>query len=263
MKKAALGIFAIAALIGTPALAADMAVKAPPPPPVPAWSWTGCHIGGDVGFSELSSNGYYADSATTIGGVAGTFTGPLSTPLSSSGATGGAYAGCDYQVNSWVIGVEGDWSSLNQSSTGGIPAGALLNPGDFWTQHEQWFVTARGRLGYAADRWLTYVTGGVAWMGVQTSTGITGVPAAALTQTDTATGWTIGAGVEYALRYGFILRAEYLFVGIPSYRTFTPGTGSATALTGDFLNIGASRISDNIFRVGLSYKFGSWGFGNN
>jgi hypothetical protein len=41
MKKTALGIIAIAAVIGTPALAADLALKAPPPP---APTWTGCYI---------------------------------------------------------------------------------------------------------------------------------------------------------------------------------------------------------------------------
>ena len=48
MKKTLLGVVAIAALMGTPAFAADLALKAPPPPP-PAASWTGCYIGANVG----------------------------------------------------------------------------------------------------------------------------------------------------------------------------------------------------------------------
>jgi opacity protein-like surface antigen len=51
MKKPATAIAAIA-LIGTPAFAADMAVKAPPPPPAPVYSWTGWYVGGNIGYSR-------------------------------------------------------------------------------------------------------------------------------------------------------------------------------------------------------------------
>ena len=50
MKNAAIKIAVIAALIGTPALAADMAVKAPPPVSASAYSWTGFYVGGNVGY---------------------------------------------------------------------------------------------------------------------------------------------------------------------------------------------------------------------
>jgi opacity protein-like surface antigen len=50
MKKLATAIAAIA-LIGTPALAADIAVKAPPPAPAPVYNWTGFYVGGNVGAS--------------------------------------------------------------------------------------------------------------------------------------------------------------------------------------------------------------------
>jgi outer membrane immunogenic protein len=49
MKKTLLTIAVIAALIGTPAVAADMAVKAPPLPPVAAYSWTGFYGGLNAG----------------------------------------------------------------------------------------------------------------------------------------------------------------------------------------------------------------------
>ena len=54
MRKIAIGLVAIAALIGTPALAADMATKAPPvTPPVPtgaSQNWYGFYIGAQAGY---------------------------------------------------------------------------------------------------------------------------------------------------------------------------------------------------------------------
>jgi outer membrane immunogenic protein len=50
MKKLAIAIAAIA-LIGTPAFAADMPLKAPPPAPAPVYNWTGFYVGGNVGYS--------------------------------------------------------------------------------------------------------------------------------------------------------------------------------------------------------------------
>jgi len=44
VKKLLIAGAALAALIGTPALAADMPLKAPLPA-APAWSWTGFYLG--------------------------------------------------------------------------------------------------------------------------------------------------------------------------------------------------------------------------
>ena len=62
-------------------------------------------------------------------------------------------------------------------------------------------------------------------------------------------GWAAGAGVEYAVTDYFLVRAEYLFVGIARYTTFTGTVFSSNPpvpLT--------TSINDNMFRVGLSYK---------
>src|SRR6266852_8510856 len=118
MKKLLLGTVALTALgMGAPAIAADMRAR-PLPPPVAVWTWTGCHVGGTIGNSWGRHDGYSATGATThVGGehaglavAAGT---PISDSFNMSGLTGGAYAGCDYQVGVWVFGFEGDWSANN------------------------------------------------------------------------------------------------------------------------------------------------------
>src|SRR5215813_13981135 len=50
MKKLATAITAIA-LIGTPAFAADMPMKAPLPAPAPVYNWTGWYAGVNLGAS--------------------------------------------------------------------------------------------------------------------------------------------------------------------------------------------------------------------
>ncbi|MBI5265437.1 MAG: hypothetical protein HY852_26895 [Bradyrhizobium sp.] len=66
MKTLAFAIAAIT-LIGTPAFAADMAVKTPPPAPAPVFGWTGFYAGIELG-------GKWADTTwtTTSIGVPGT-----------------------------------------------------------------------------------------------------------------------------------------------------------------------------------------------
>ena len=69
MKKLLIAGAALTALIGTPALAADMALKAPPPP-APVLSWTGGYVGinGGYGWGRWNSNSIAAifpDGVTT------------------------------------------------------------------------------------------------------------------------------------------------------------------------------------------------------
>ena len=85
------------------------------------------------------------------------------------GPVGGAQGGCNYQTGAWVWGVEvdGGWSSASgQAKLGRKRHRAWHQSGlAVFTTNERWLATARGRLGWAADRWMWYVTGGAAWSG--------------------------------------------------------------------------------------------------
>ena len=106
MKQLLIGIAAVAGLIGTPAFAADMALKAPPPPPPPVFSWTGCHIGVDVGGTWTTDKDNETVTAT---GAPSAFTPYPTNTATPSGVTVGGYAGCDYQfAGGFVLGAEGD-----------------------------------------------------------------------------------------------------------------------------------------------------------
>ena len=74
------------------------------------------------------------------------------------------------------------------------------------------------------DKWLFFVSGGAAWAKIDSDAFATITPFGApfhISQSDTRTGWTVGAGAEYALSYGWSIRSEYLYIRIPNYTTFT------------------------------------------
>ena len=79
-----------------------------------------------------------------------------------------------------------------------------------------YFGTVRARLGYAIDRTLIYITGGLAYGGLNTNP-LTG-------NTTSNVGWTIGGGVEYAFTNNWTAKIEGLYVDTgeeSSTRTFT------------------------------------------
>jgi outer membrane immunogenic protein len=282
MKKFVLGTVALVALgAGAPAVAADMGVRPLAAAPA-AFSWTGCHVGGLVGYGSGHSDGYTATGASTIAtpgpDTALPFAGQRrSNDFNLTGFTGGGDVGCDYQLGAWVVGVEGDWSNLNKEGQAFNAPGTslpnplttppgLLNTTAYETQ-ERWFATARGRVGYALDKYFFYVTGGAAWMKIDSShfcvqcfSATTGAPVGGAFfrnefQSDRRTGWTVGVGAEYALSHGWSIRSEYLYISIPSYTTFTTPTGVGVPSQ---VNNLSTKLYDYIWRAGLTYKFGSY-----
>jgi outer membrane immunogenic protein len=226
--------------------AADMPLKAPPVA-APAWSWTGCYVGLNAGWSQEKTSGYNATPTTTLGVVGTVYPG-----TTERGAIGGFQAGCNYQVQQqWVVGLEGDWDAMGHSGSA-VVINPAINPAAAATTEELWDATVRGRLGFIpAPKTLLYVTGGAAWMKISSTQIITTAPSASNNnQADTRLGWTIGGGLEYAVTNNVLLRAEYLYVKIPSYNTFTNGP----FFGGPPVPLSVS-LTQNIGRVGISYKF--------
>jgi outer membrane immunogenic protein len=264
MKRVAIallaGVAAVAGLSYT-ASAADMVVKAAPPPPVP--TWTGCHLGGQVGYEWARNDGFSTTGASTagVGGNPAPLT-KLTPGFDMSGFLGGVYGGCDYQFGAGVIGIEADWTSIHNSGQafdlGAAAVGFPLGVTTFRRTNERWVTTLRGRLGWASDKWLLYVTGGLAWARIESFTqNIEDPDLTTITQTDTRLGWTIGAGIEYAVGWGWSARAQYLFVEIPNFTTFTPGVGPGTEPGSPWNNLNNGPIHNHLLQFGLAYKFGN------
>jgi len=214
------------------AMAADLTVRAPARTFVPAYGWAGCYVGAEGGAAWGQSRhdtalGSTSDAYTVAGGMAG------------------GTVGCSYQAGAWVLGLEGDLSWTNKR---GSAAEVAPFPAAFTSEtREDWLATVRGRLGWASQRWLFYVTGGYA--GAAVEAGVVN-PTIGLDVTDTKTrsGFTVGAGIETAIVGNWTVKIEYLYVGLQNAGYFDVPPTASYARTG-------VPISDNIYRAGLNYRF--------
>src|SRR5215471_2408384 len=221
MNKLLIGSVALAAMIAGPAMAADMPLKAPPP--VPVFSWTGCYWGGQIGY------GWGRARATATAGV---FNGADKTAqYNVSGEVGGSWAAKDGQSN-------------------------LIAPfvGTFVDKiSERWLATARGRLGYAVDKWMWYITGGAAWGGFDVteynSLSATTLAAQTAIERHSKVGWVVGFGTEYALAYGWSAKWETLYMDFGHVHSFD-AVACCTAQD--------TRFTQWVSRFGLNYRF-NWG----
>jgi outer membrane immunogenic protein len=166
------------------------------------------------------------------------------------GAVGGAQAGYNWQSGALVLGAEGDFDWSNLKGSINAQCATCLTVTNASLEHDvDWFGTARARIGYAADGWLAYATGGyafgrVALKGTATGAGVN----ASLTQNATPSGWTIGGGAELALGPNWSARLEYLYVDLGTVNStiVVPGAPSLTD---------SARIQINVVRAGVNYRF--------
>src|SRR5262245_36113442 len=114
MKKLAIVIAAIA-LIGTPAFAADIAVKAAAPSPAPVYNWTGWYVGVNGGLATQTKASTLTGFNVEFGQVTTTGT----TWFSPVGGFGGGQIGYNWQTAPWVVGLEADiqGGSIRDSDT--------------------------------------------------------------------------------------------------------------------------------------------------
>jgi len=221
MKRVILACAGVLALGGAaaaadlpPAPAAGPYYKAPAY--APAYNWSGFYLG-------INGGGAWGRSNWTTPGA-----------FDTSGGFVGGTIGYNYQINQAVLGVEGDvdWADINGSTTTACPPGCKTS--------DSWLSTVRGRLGYAADRFMPYVTGGLAVGDISASAAGVG------SGSSTNAGWTAGGGIEFAIAGHWTAKAEYLYVDLGNFTCSTCG-GAAGPQTVSF--------KANLFRGGINYRF--------
>jgi outer membrane immunogenic protein len=231
MKKLILAVSMLAAsTVG--AFAADLAAKPvytkAPVIVAPAYNWSGFYLGATVGdlFGKWSytNSGGFASASNNI----------------KNGLLGGPTVGYNWQTGPIVLGLEGDysWTDANSIDLSGCSAPGCQN-------NYKYFATARGRIGYAFDRFMPYFTGGAAF----TQTHDTYLPTVSDDGGKSISGWTVGGGLEWAFWNDWSAKIEYLHADFGKPVIFAPSIS---------INLQHDDSNLNVVRVGINYKFG-WG----
>jgi outer membrane immunogenic protein len=212
------------ALLAIPfaAQAADVPIKAPyykgPHNVVSYYNWTGFYAGINAGYGWGTSDWSNPPAA-----------------IKPKGFLAGGTVGYNWQSGAIVYGLEGDWDWQNVKDS--VACGGVFT----CETKSSWLATFRGRVGYAFDRWLPYVTGGGAYGNVKATTSLAGVDVTSVSKNQL--GWTIGAGLEYAFMGNWSAKLEYLYVDLG---TFDAGIAPV---------VNNVSFKENIVRAGLNYKF--------
>ncbi len=267
---------AFAFVSASAAQAADVIVPPRPTPVAPVivapnFSWTGFYVGGQIG-------GFSGKTKMDILSNGNKIPAPDDLLPKLSGFMGGLYAGSNVDLgNGLILGVDTDimWSNKDDTKTGktyviapehinyinkvlkdaAINIGKdALKPGakrtHSFTFKEKWAGATRVRIGFAAERIMPYVAGGIAYTQLQDSALISitdkdsdkVIASGTLSdETKTLVGYTLGAGVDLAMTNNIIVRAEYRYSDFGK-KKFSNDKYETSYKTNDF-------------RVGVAYKF--------
>lgn len=180
---------------------------------------------------------------------------------STTSATGGATAGYNWQANSLLLGVEGDYSVLDgkTSTTSTVTA---VSPYRLESSTDiDWVATLRGRLGFAFDRNFIYVTGGLAFGEPKFTQSIVQLNFPYV-QTGASNsikaGWVVGAGFEHALDDNWSFRLQYLHVDLGSESTDSAGVCPPpnVAVCAVYTGSQSADLALDSATAGISYRFG-------
>jgi outer membrane immunogenic protein len=283
VKRRLLRGAALPALLASPAIAADMPVKAPPAPPPAAYSWTGFYVGLNAGGTWARSDAsttancnvpgsppaYFCDSTSGAANAAAVSAAGSGT-ITASGFTGGIQAGYNWQGPNLIYGFETDFGAFHlrgsRQGTGTYPvtlvavtAGAPFAVNSSFST--DWLYTLRGRVGVpVSPNLMAYATGGLAVtrLGVSNSFSDNVFFPSGGTESangnETKAGWVIGGGLEWALANNWSVKAEYLYFDFGKVTV----TGTITnPINGGYAQ-GISTSSDltaQMARIGVNRKF--------
>ncbi|WP_082770371.1 outer membrane beta-barrel protein [Bradyrhizobium sp. CCH5-F6] len=247
------------------AQAADLPVYKAQPTAVPAWS--GAYVGGTAGWKRdeadwsrtgiLSGFGFNPTPTNWDGGVGPHYN------FESDAVRLGAYAGYNWQLSNFVVGIEADvGSGLRGKASlgylpGGVVTGAAVPVGLNGTSVDfGWDGSIRGRVGVlVTPSTLLYTTGGFAFQRTTISAycnngGTWFCPNGnAESYSKLLTGWTLGGGVESMISRNWIARAEYRYTDLGRIEHILMGNGASYGLGADV------DISHHQVNLGIAYKF--------
>lgn len=205
-----------AVMIVRPAAAADLPVKAPYGVSDVGFTWTGWYAGINAGYGFGKTS--WASGAISTG------------DFDVKGFVAGGQLGYNWQYGRFVYGIESDldYSAIKGSTSVAACAGCETK--------NTWLGSTRARVGYAYDRWLPYITGGLAYGGIKLN-------APGLSETKTRIGWDLGVGVEYAFYANWTARVEYLYTDLGKTNCGFCAAGTDV------------KFNANLIRAAVNYRF--------
>ena len=235
MRKLAIALtFGSALSLGVPAMAADIVEE--------AYDWSGVYGGIFAGVGYTSSDWDGVDDDVAAAPVS------IDESLNDTQFLLGALAGINFQHDSWVFGLEADIAWFDSKEHENLDGAEGLDI----TSEIDLLGSVRARAGYAADRTLFYVTGGLAfadaehtWDDHSSQPGsVFDLPSKSV---DLDFGWVVGAGIEYAWTDNWLVRLEGLY--------FDLGSEDGKVAFDD--EVDTFDVDQEIWvgRIGLSYKF--------
>lgn len=224
-----LGRTAVATFVLTgPAGAADLALKSPAYAAV--YDWTGFYVGAHTGYGD----GSIGPGSNPIAQQSVFF------PPTVTGLLGGYQAGYNWQfANRTVLGIETDATFTSPTDS------PRLQPAPFHSSIN-YAGSLRGRIGYAFGAWMPYATAGLAWG--HSEVRITDPEGTEVSNPGRYhTGWTVGAGAEFALSGNWTAKLEYDYIDL-ARRTYDLGEFGLAPVTVD--------PKLYLLKFGLNYRFG-------
>lgn len=205
------------------------------------YNWTGFYVGGYAGY------GWGKSTATDAGNGSIPWY-DLNAKFSNhaGGFIGGGQAGYNYQSGNWVAGLEADYGYLGLKGNG-LYADSSLSDDTYVKTNAAYDATFRIRFGVTNGPALFYVTGGAILANFNSY--VQSFSPHYTDKTNSQWGWTIGAGVEYALNQKWSVKAEYLYYDAGSENVFL--NNNPPHYRFPIENAG------NLYRLGLNYRFGA------
>jgi outer membrane immunogenic protein len=238
-----------------------------------AYNWTGFYLGANAGGASKKQstrlsvendnpNNYFAPAVIPDVEDQGSF------DLDNSGFTGGVQGGYNRQSGRLVWGVELDFNWFDLTTRHGGAFQYRTNNAPFVLTAKEstdWMLTARPRVGWALDRWLLYLTGGIAASHSEFEQTFSEPPFTPSPQkaeaSKTRVGWTVGSGLEFAFARRWSARVEYLYsrFGETEVVGRLGGANGASAAAGfvdgaKFTNT-LSPLELHLFRGGVNFHF--------
>lgn len=200
---------------------------APAPAPVPTvYNWAGFFLGFHAGYGALDLSGGYDLIGSALFGD----------DVDADGGVFGGQFGYNWVFDRIVAGLEVDGSFTDidgSTSVGGVDPQSLDVELDA-------VASLRGRVGYAFDRLLPFVTAGVGIADYEVTVADQG-DGQVLTDGDTAFAPVLGGGVEWGLTDNLTLRAEGLYYFIDEEYAFAePGAAADSVDVDDFWTVRAA-----------------------